>query len=259
MEADIYIFTERGKKKMAEKTNETAVTEKKETAKKSSSKTTSRSTASKSSAGKSTTGKSGSKSNSRSAASRNSSARSNSGRGGNRNSGGRGRGGNSTANKVYKQSPIVIVCYVLAALMILYACFTAGNTVKQINEYYSAYGMSASAKEYITYIAQALIEPLIHAFTFFMAGYILTAVRKLDSKNYVSEKAAKKSEAKKDDKTVEFNKPAEKAETKAAKAAEDTKKAADKAEAEAKEETKTAKEEFEESLEAELKKVEEKA
>ena len=163
---------------MAEKTNETAA-EKKTSAKKSSSKSNSN--------------KSGSKStNSRSAASRNSSARSNSGRGGNRNSGGRGRGASSRVNKVYKQSPIAIACYVLAALMILYACFTAGNTVKQINEYYSAYGMSASAKEYITYVAQALIEPLIHAFTFFMAGYILTAVRKLDPKNYGAEKAAKK-------------------------------------------------------------------
>lgn len=238
---------------MAEKTNETAVAEKKETTKKSSTKSSSKS------ASKSSTGKSGSKGSSRSAASRNSSARSNSGRGGNRNSGGRGRGGNSTSNKVYKQSPIAIVCYVLAALMVLYACYTAGNTVKQINEYYSSYGMSASAKEYLTYVAQALIEPLIHAFTFFMAGYILTAVRKLDPKNYVAEKAAKKPEAKKEDKTVEFNKSAEKAETKAAKAAVDTKKAAEKAKTEVKEEPKTAKEEFEESLEAELKKDEEKA
>lgn len=250
---------------MAEKTNETATSEKKETAKKSSSKTTGRSSASKSSASKSTQSKSGSKSTgSRSAASRNSSARSNSGRGGNRNSSGgnRGRGANSTANKVYAQSPIAIVCYVLAALMVLYACYTAGNTVKQINEYYGSYGMTASGKDYITYVAQAILEPLINAFTFFMAGYILTAVRKLDPKNYVSAKPAKKPESKNDDKTVEFSKQAEKAEkteAKVAKAADDKMKAASETEKKAETATKTTKEEFEESLEAELKKEEEKA
>ena len=247
---------------MAETTKETVTAEKKETAKKSSSKTTGRSTAGKSTASKSAQSKSGSKSTgSRSAASRNSSARSNNGRGGNRNSGGgnRGRGANSTANKVYAQSPIAIVCYVLAALMVLYACYTAGNTVKQINEYYGSYGMTASGKDYITYVAQAMLDPLMHAFTFFMAGYILTAVRKLDPKNYVPAKPAKKPEAKKEDNTVEFSKPAEKTETKVAKVADEKKKAVSETEKKEETTTKSAKEEFEESLEAELKKEEEKA
>ena len=245
---------------MAETTKETVTAEKKETAKKSS-RTTSKSSTSKSTASKSSSGKSGSKSTgSRSAASRNSSARSNSGRGGNRNSGGnRGRGANSTANKVYKHSPIAIACYVLAGAMLLYASYIAGNTFKQVSEYFAAYGMPATAKDYISYVAQAMLDPLMHAFTFFMAGYILTAVRKLDPKNYVPAKPAKKPEAKKEDNTVEFSKPAEKTETKVAKVADEKKKAVSETEKKEETTTKSAKEEFEESLEAELKKEEEKA
>ena len=90
--------------------------------------------------------------------------------------------------KVYKQSWIAIVCYVAAAAMLIFACYTAGATVKQINEYYSSYGMDPTAKEYVTYVLQAMVDPLVRALLIFMAGYILTAVRKLDPKNYVEKK-----------------------------------------------------------------------
>ena len=86
--------------------------------------------------------------------------------------------------KKYRQSALVILCYVLAGAMLIYACYNAGNTVHQINEYYSGYGMTPNLGEIITYVAQAMLEPLIHAFTFFIAGVILNAVRKLDPNNY---------------------------------------------------------------------------
>lgn len=90
--------------------------------------------------------------------------------------------------KVYKQSPIAVACYVIAAALLIYAFYTGGNTVSQIKEYYGGYGISATPKEYVTYVLQAVIDPLIRAIMVFMGGYILTAVRKLDPKNYVEKK-----------------------------------------------------------------------
>ena len=98
---------------------------------------------------------------------------------------------NEIKEKVYKQSPVAICCYVIAAALLVYACYMAGSTVSQIKQYYSGYGMDPSAKEYFTYVLQAMIDPLIRAVLIFMAGYILTAVRKLDPNNYGEKKQAK--------------------------------------------------------------------
>lgn len=170
--------------------------------------------------------------------SRSSSSRSNSrGGSGNRNSGGSRRSSAATANKKFMQSPIAIACYVFAALMLVYACYQAGSTIDQINQYYMSMGTQARPIEYILYVPQAMLGSLVNAFIFFMGGYILNAVRKLDPKNYKSETEIKKEKAAKE---------AKKAEKEAAKAA-------------VKEPAKTTKESFEESLEAELKKSEDKA
>ena len=167
-----------------------------------------------------------------------SSSRSNSrGGSGNRNSGGSRRSSAATANKKFMQSPIAMACYVFAALMMIYACYQAGSTIDQINQYYMSMGTQARPIEYILYVPQAMLGSLVNAFIFFMGGYILNAVRKLDPKNYKSEAEIKKEKAAKE---------AKKAEKEAAKAA-------------VKEPAKTAKESFEESLEAELKKSEDKA
>ena len=124
--------------------------------------------------------------------------------------------------KKFQNSGIVIFCYALAAVMLVYALYTAFSTVGQITEYYEGYGMTASTSEYITYVMQAALEPLLHAFTIFMAGYILNAIRKLDPKNYKSK--------------VELLKEKEEKEAvAAAKAAERAAKAAERAEKEAKE------------------------
>lgn len=90
--------------------------------------------------------------------------------------------------KVYKQSPVAICCYVFAAALLIYTFYMAGSTVKQVTEYYSSIGVSASAKEYFTYVIQTAIDPLVRAVLVFMAGYVLTAVRKLDPANYGEKK-----------------------------------------------------------------------
>ena len=100
--------------------------------------------------------------------------------------------------------------------MVVYACYQGGSTDKQINEYYASYGMSAKPMEYVTYVMQGMLEPLIHAFTFFIAGYILNAVRKLDPKNFkTASEMADLEDAKKEAKD---RKQAAKGEAKAAKA-----------------------------------------
>ena len=100
--------------------------------------------------------------------------------------------------KKYRRSGVSVACYVIAALMMVYVCYQIGNTIKTINEYYAQYEMSATAMEYITYCGQAALQPLYYAFTAFMFGYILDAVRKNNPANYRSdedieaEKEAKK-------------------------------------------------------------------
>lgn len=141
--------------------------------------------------------------------------------------------------KKFIQSPVAIICYVLAALMVVYACYQGGSTVKQINEYYASYGMSAKPMEYVTYVLQGMLEPLIHAFTFFIAGYILNAVRKLDPKNFkTASEMADLEDAKKEAKD---RKQAAKGEAKAAKAGHKPS------------EEESVRADFAESLEAELK------
>lgn len=141
--------------------------------------------------------------------------------------------------KKFIQSPMAIICYVLAALMLIYACFQAGSTVKQINEYYSSYGMTAKPSEYLAYVIQAMIEPLLHAVTIFMFGYILNTIRKMDPGNYkTAEELMAIEEAKKEAKS---KKQAARSEAKADKSG------ATEAEDEA------VRTDFEESLKAELK------
>lgn len=100
--------------------------------------------------------------------------------------------------KKLRKSPVVITLYVIAALILVYVCYLAGGTVSQINEYYAAYGMSAKAGEFISYILQAVYMPLIMAVLVFAAGKILSEVRALNPAYYATDdeiaqaKAAKK-------------------------------------------------------------------
>ena len=86
--------------------------------------------------------------------------------------------------KKYRRSPISIVCYVLAAIMLVYVCYTIVSTVQTINEYYAQYGMSAQPIEYVTYSLQAALQYIVYMIVFFMCGYILDAVRMNNKSKY---------------------------------------------------------------------------
>lgn len=86
--------------------------------------------------------------------------------------------------KKYRRSVISIVCYVLAAAMLSYVCYTIGNTVHTINDYYAQYGISAQPMEYITYCLQSALQPMFYTIVLFMLGCILDAVRMNNKDNY---------------------------------------------------------------------------
>lgn len=86
--------------------------------------------------------------------------------------------------KKYRRSVISIVCYVLAATMLSYVCYTIGNTVHTINDYYAQYGISAQPMEYITYCLQSALQPMFYTIVLFMLGCILDAVRMNNKDNY---------------------------------------------------------------------------
>ncbi len=89
--------------------------------------------------------------------------------------------------KKYKKSIIAIACYVFAALLLIYVCYIAGNTISTVNQYYAQYGISATAGEYVTYIIESGLTPLVEAVLVFMAGCILDAVRMSNPDNYFTE------------------------------------------------------------------------
>lgn len=128
--------------------------------------------------------------------------------------------------KKYKGSVWATICYVLAALMLIYTCYQAGNTVKTINDYYAQYQMTAKPMEYVTYILQSTLEPLMHTVVLFMLGYIVNEVRKCNPANYISE--AEKADAKDEKRAARDAKQAAKGDAaaarKASKIAAETKK-----------------------------------
>lgn len=86
--------------------------------------------------------------------------------------------------KKFKTSPITIACYIIAALLCVYFVVLAAQTVKQINEYYASYGMTAMFGETVTYILQQGLTPLVSALLMCMAGVIHNEVRKLNPANW---------------------------------------------------------------------------
>ena len=120
--------------------------------------------------------------------------------------------------KKFRRSPVTVICYVLAALMLIYACYQAGTTIHQINEYYSQYGMKATPVEYLTYVSQAIMTTLINAIVLFMLAMIHDDVRKNNPANFMSdEDLVEAAEAKK---AAKDSKQFEKGEKAAAKAAD---------------------------------------
>jgi hypothetical protein len=89
--------------------------------------------------------------------------------------------------KKYRRSALVKVCYFLAALMAVYTCYQIGYTVYTINQYYAQYSMHATPMEYVTYLTQNGLQPLVNTVIFFMLAAILDAVRKNNPANYLSD------------------------------------------------------------------------
>ena len=91
--------------------------------------------------------------------------------------------------KKYKKSTFTLVCYVLAAIMLVYAFYTIGSTISYLSSYFAAYGTSLSDNfgDAISYIVTSTIQPLAFAVLFFMAGLVLDEVRKLNPKYYLTD------------------------------------------------------------------------
>ena len=120
--------------------------------------------------------------------------------------------------KKFRRSPVTVICFVLAALMLIYACYQGGSTIHQINDYYAQYGMKAKPVEYLTYVSQSVMATLINAIVLFMLAKIHDDVRKNNPANFMSdEDLVEAAEAKK---AAKDSKQFEKGEKAAAKAAD---------------------------------------
>ena len=120
--------------------------------------------------------------------------------------------------KKFRRSPVTVICFVLAALMLIYACYQGGSTIHQINDYYAQYGMKAKPAEYLTYVSQSVMATLINAIVLFMLAKIHDDVRRNNPANFMSdEELVEAAEAKK---AAKDSKQFEKGEKAAAKSAE---------------------------------------
>ena len=90
-------------------------------------------------------------------------------------------------NKKLKKSPISIVCYVIAALSLVYGIYAFAGGISYLNQYFTAYGTSISEnmKDTMSYLLSQSFTPLCFAVLVFMCGHINDAVRALDPDNFV--------------------------------------------------------------------------
>lgn len=82
--------------------------------------------------------------------------------------------------KKYKVSPVSIIAYVVAALLLVNFGVSAAQTVSQVNQYYAQYGMTPGFSEVVSYVMQNGLTPLVLAFLSFLGGYTLSQVWKLN-------------------------------------------------------------------------------
>ena len=88
--------------------------------------------------------------------------------------------------KTLKKSPVVIVLYVVAALMLIYDFYLIGSTISQITSYYAAYGVAPALGEVLGYIIQTALQPLVMTILLGAAAFILNEVRALNPANYAT-------------------------------------------------------------------------
>ncbi len=102
-------------------------------------------------------------------------------------------------DKECKKPGIAMACYVVAAVLFIYAFYSIGSTIAYLNSYFAQYGLTIGSQlgEALNYILSAALQPLTMAILIFMAGRILEAARSQNPAYYVSaeelaaEKAAK--------------------------------------------------------------------
>ena len=99
--------------------------------------------------------------------------------------------------KKLKKSPVSIVCYVIAALSLIYALYALASGYSYLNSYFSAYGTSIGANlgDAATYMLSQSFTPLCFAVMVFMCGHINEGVRALNPDNYVDVVVVDKAEA----------------------------------------------------------------
>ena len=99
--------------------------------------------------------------------------------------------------KKLKKSPVSIVCYVIAALSLIYALYAIVSGYSYLNSYFSAYGTSIGANlgDAATYMLSQSFTPLCFAVMVFMCGHINEGVRALNPDNYVDVVVVDKAEA----------------------------------------------------------------
>lgn len=88
--------------------------------------------------------------------------------------------------KKLRKSPVTIILFVLAAIMLIYALYLVGSTIAYIVNYYAQYGMSPQLGESVGYVLQSTYQPLGLAILIGAAGFILKEVRALNPANYVT-------------------------------------------------------------------------
>lgn len=113
--------------------------------------------------------------------------------------------------KKYRRTPISIICYVIAALLLIYTCYVGSTTVATIVDYYASYDMAPQAGEFVTYLMQNCLMPFVSAILIGMSGFILDAVRKADPANWLTDEEL--AEAKEAKKAAKLEAKAAKAET----------------------------------------------
>ena len=89
--------------------------------------------------------------------------------------------------KKYRRSRFAIACYVLAAAMLIFACYLGGRTVMVINQSFADRPVDPTAGIYFNYILEQTLQPLFYMVVFFMLGYILDEVRKNNKAYYLSD------------------------------------------------------------------------
>jgi len=120
--------------------------------------------------------------------------------------------------KVLKKSPLTIVLYVIAAILLIYAFYMVGSTITYLHSYFSAYGSSFSKNlgTSIGYICTQSLVYFVYAIIVFVAAKIYNEVRALNDKNYLSAAESKailkakeaKAEAKAAEKKAKANRKA---------------------------------------------------